>query len=269
MWDAAQVSARVTKCKWKTSIRAAIRQGCAVTFLMGGCEGWRDLFKWKPSPLCHSVADRCCAWAANQTMKPTKWLIIARSFLCDEAIGNGYWQCVSCLVLSYTYAHMYTHKDLWTPTTCTTCRVWACISCQWPSQIAPLLLLFCNAKQSASGHRTHLLILPENQPLLMQLGIRDLRSQIHEPWCFDQQQCIEKVEPWVVSSEAMRVFYPGDNAPRNKYGFFLRRCPSCIILQLPHQKCERHCVKHELALPVQHNPSSCHAALHPCIHHIL
>lgn len=134
-----------------------------------------------------SVVDRCRAWAVNQTMpKPTKWLIIAFSIMWDKAMGNDHWQWLSCVFLTRVRTHAYTSR--------THAQTFGLPQLAPPAEseliIAatghpptphppPPYLPFAMQTQSASGHSTHLLILPENQPLLLQLGIRDLTCHIH------------------------------------------------------------------------------------------
>lgn len=191
--------------------------------------------------------------------------------MCDETWGNGYWRFLFCLFLSVFHRHTHTgkKKDLWTPTTCTTCSVWACISCHWPSK-PPLLFSLPPAMQtqSASGHTAHLLILPL-RIIYCSCAIRDQRSQIrvsHEYtpvfWSAEEEKS-ERCEVGGRMCKSNAWIFVVKNVPCNKYGFAMMA--SCI--SAPHWNVST--TVSSTNLLVQHNPSSCHTALYPCIHHIL
>ena len=88
-----------------------------------------------------------------------------------------------------THTHTHKNKDLWTPTTCTTCSVWARISCQWLIQNSPSPLHWKLKALLATEHICS--SYPWESPIAhVQLGIRDLRSECHmniAP-CFDQHR---------------------------------------------------------------------------------
>lgn len=166
--------------------------------------------------------------------------------MCDETIGTGWWRFISCLFLSHKKKERGKSLDFHTSDHLQCLRLYEVPMAK--SDLPPLQRL----TQSASGYAAHLLIPPPRTVAQVQLGIKDQDAT----W----------IRVSVLISREVRVgecysrIFSVKNIPRNKYGFALlynssaRRWNANTTVKL--------------VLLLHHNLPSCHAALHPSIHHL-